>query len=311
MKRLMALMTLTVLTACDSADRADFRNERADALYQSAMDDYRAGRLDAAVKGFTKVLLKDPGNASARFQLACLQQDSRQDFVEAYCGYREYLRQYPKSDKAPLAQERLEKCEAELAKRLAEKHGLLKVDGYVRELESVRASLKSAETRAAQAEKEVESLRQRVSALTGERNRLLGVLKGTEADGDVSDGRKLVKEAKDLLEEEDETDRVKMSADAAALKSEEADEISAGSSLLPVATNARPVVAEVENPEAKKKSAQPSHPETYEVQEGDTLYGIAKRFYGRKSEWKRIRDANKALIPMDNRLRAGDVITLP
>ena len=103
MKRLMALMTLTVLTACDSADRADFRNERADALYQSAMDDYRAGRLDAAVKGFTKVLLNDPGNASARFQLACLQQDSRQDFVEAYCGYREYLRQYPKSDKAPLA----------------------------------------------------------------------------------------------------------------------------------------------------------------------------------------------------------------
>ena len=311
MKRLMALMALTILTACDSADRADLRNERTDSLYQAAMDDYRSGRLDAAVDGFAKVLRKDPGNASARFQLACLQQDARQDFVEAYCGYREYLRQHPASDKAPLAQERLAKCEKELAKSLASKHGLLKVDGFVRELDAARASLKAAETRAAQAEKEVESLRQRVSALTGERNRLLGVVKGAEEDGSGPSERKLVKEAKDLLEEDDETDRVKMSVDVAALKSEEGDEISAGSALLPVTTNARPAQVASEAAEPKEKPKVPEHPATYEIQEGDTLYGIAKRFYGRKSEWKRIRDANKALIPMDNRLRTGDVITLP
>ena len=61
----------------------------------------------------------------------------------------------------------------------------------------------------------------------------------------------------------------------------------------------------------KEKPALPERPKTYVVQEGDTLYGVAKRFYGTITVWKRIRDANKALISTDNRLRAGDTIVLP
>ena len=61
-------------------------------------------------------------------------------------------------------------------------------------------------------------------------------------------------------------------------------------------------------PEAK---AVPERPKTYLVKEGDTLYGVSKRFYGSISMWKRIRDANKALISMDNRLHVGDTIVLP
>ena len=58
-------------------------------------------------------------------------------------------------------------------------------------------------------------------------------------------------------------------------------------------------------------AAMPKHPSTYVVQEGDTLYRIAVRFYGRLSAWKKIRDANKAVISNDGRVRAGDTITLP
>ena len=84
--------------------------------------------------------------------------------------------------------------------------------------------------------------------------------------------------------------------------------------LLPARDSAVPDEAKAEAEKKKKeteKSAVPARPDEYEVQDGDTLYGIAKRFYGNISAWKRIRDANKALISTDGRLRTGDVIKLP
>ena len=98
--RLIALIALAGLAACDSRTASEFKQERANRQYQTAMDDYTAGRLDAAVQGFEKVLRADPSNTSARFQLACLQQDSRHDNLGAFCNYREYLQQAPDSDKA-------------------------------------------------------------------------------------------------------------------------------------------------------------------------------------------------------------------
>ena len=98
MRKMMALMALTILTACDSDSRADLRAEQSDRLYKAAMEDYRSGRMDAAVKGFEKLLAKDPANASARFQFACLLQDVRHDFGGAYCAYRVYILQRPESD---------------------------------------------------------------------------------------------------------------------------------------------------------------------------------------------------------------------
>ena len=335
MKRLMALMALTILTACDYVERADLRKERADGLYRAAMDDYRAGRLDAAQKGFEKAIRRDPANASARFQLACLQQEAKRDYANAYFGYREFLLQQPESDKAQVTRDRMALCEKELAKELATKHGLMDQGGFLTELENVRRELKSEQSRMQAANKELETLRHRVTALTSERDRLLAVVKGVGgADAEESRVAKpTVREAKDLLEEEDEptdriklsadvaalkseesaesTDRIKLSSDVAALKSEEADEMSAGSSILPAQTP-EDVARREKRSEAKDvKPAAPARPETYVVQEGDTLYGIAKRFYGRLSAWKTIRDANKAQISADNRLRAGETIKLP
>jgi len=67
------------------------------------------------------------------------------------------------------------------------------------------------------------------------------------------------------------------------------------------------VVEKKPKPEAEARQI----PETYVVQEGDTLYGIAKRFYGRLSAWRRIRDANKTMISTDGRVRVGDTLKLP
>ena len=61
----------------------------------------------------------------------------------------------------------------------------------------------------------------------------------------------------------------------------------------------------------KDKGAVPPHPQTYTVQEGDTLYRISTRFYGSSAKWRTIRELNKATISTDGRLRAGQVIRLP
>ena len=295
MKRLMALLALTTLTACDYVARNDLRSEREDRVYREAMDDYRAGRMDAAVKGFEKAVQSNPSNASARFQLACLHQDLKKDYLSAYCGYREYLFQHPESDRAKLARDRLAVCEKEMAKSLAEKYALGNAGAAERELAVLRAELKTYKDRVTAAEKNLGISQERVRALSAEKDRLVASIKGegdvVEADSDKSELASILKE-KDLLDEEDET--------------------STGPSLIPV-RDTKASVQQEKKPVAEEKASPkvPDHPKTYVVEDGDTLYGVSKRFYGSIQYWKQIREANKALISSDNRLRAGDTLVLP
>ena len=309
MKRMMALMALALLTACDYAVRKDIRAERDDRIYRAAMDDYRAGRMDAAVAGLEKAVRNDPSNASARFQLACLQQDLKKDYLSALCGYREFLVQRPECDRAKLARERLAVCEKESARALATKYGLNASDGLARELEAVRAELKTATSRAAAAEKDLGALRERLRTLSADRDRLLAVVKGGEEE-EVGKPKGVVAE-RDLLEEDEEGESVQAILKEKSVLDQE-DEESAGSSLIPVrrVTDAgQKKDTASDGPAAEKKTS--DRPKTYVVEDGDTLYGIAKRFYGSIQFWKAIREANKVLISSDNRLRAGDTLVLP
>jgi nucleoid-associated protein YgaU len=125
-----------------------------------------------------------------------------------------------------------------------------------------------------------------------------------------------MKGVKELLEEEDSAERTGYAEDIAKLRAEEKEELATGSTLLPAQTKediARRDAKEAEKREREneRRDKTPSHPPTYVVQEGDTLYRIAVRFYGRLSAWKMIRDANKTVISNDGRVRAGVTIVLP
>ena len=50
---------------------------------------------------------------------------------------------------------------------------------------------------------------------------------------------------------------------------------------------------------------------TYVVRRGDTLYSIARRFYGDGKLWTLIRDANRDRIPAPELLRVGTELTIP
>ena len=314
MKKAMALMALTILTACDYSARKDIRSEHDDRLYRAAMDDYRAGRMDAAIEGLEKTVRGDPANASARFQLACLQQDLKKDFLSAYFGYREFVLQHPESDRARLAKDRMAVCEKEMARALSIRHGFNSAEGVSRELAVARAEIKELKDRVAAAEKNLGQSQERVRALSAERDRLLAAVKGIgEARPESTDMKEVLKE-KDLLDREDDSvagAAQSVRSEKQLLESEEADENETGSSLLPAHKPEDLAKRTDEKPAEKTEKTVPARPKAYVVQEGDTLYGIAKRFYGSIRPWKAIRDANKTLVSADNRLKAGDTLVLP
>ena len=305
LKAAALLVMALFLASCGRIARQELREDRAGHMYQAAMADYTAGRIDAAIEGFEKVVRATPGNASARFQLATLLQDRRQDYLAALCQYREYILQSPSSDKAALAKERAEVCERQYAAAVLER--LKGGEGPVAaEIARLKAELEKAVTDNAKLRDDLAGALREVAATKRESDRVRRLV--TSLGDEESTSRPDLSSAKDLLdEEEDETlDRDKLSADIAELAADEKEE-RRETPFAVAEKKAKPV-------EPQAKSDEPPHeerPEEYVVQEGDTLYKIAIRFYGRRSAWTKIRDANKTVISMDGRVNAGERIKLP
>ena len=308
-------LALSLVGCSKSAAVKEAKADRAERLYKTAMADYTAGRIDAAIKGFEKVLQTNPGNSSARFQLASLLQDRRRDYLAAMCQYREYLLQSPNSEKAALARERAEICERQyashilnqmkdgegpVAKEIARLRASEEKNGQ--EIERLKAELEKAIAEKDSAMKESERIRRLVSSL---------------GDEESTDKPSLdIATARMLLDEEDDegVDRLRLSADVKDLLAEEESETAEApfAAVEPKPEEPQPAESakQIVAASQRKKPLEP-RPEKYVVQEGDTLYKIALRFYGKRSVWTKIRDANKATISTDGRVNAGVTITLP
>lgn len=61
-------------------------------------------------------------------------------------------------------------------------------------------------------------------------------------------------------------------------------------------------------PVTEKKS---SDDVTYIVKKGDTLSSVAKKYYNKATDWKKIHEANIALIPNPNQLKPGISLRIP
>lgn len=351
--------------------------ERTSRMYTNATDDLQAGRMDAAIKGFERVVLKEPESYSAHFQLATLLQDVRKDYIGAIAHYRSYLALRPASDKATVAQDRMKLCETLLSAEVLRKAGGSASGKLAADNEKLAAARDSLEAQVKKLETELERAKKDIARLESEsasKSRLLRKL--SEADDVRASKTSAVKEAlaeirtereeaqrrrlkptdAELLDEPDDgsatEDRIRTSQDVRKLKSELAvmdrdgrpRKLDVSSAKL---DDARPVPsrpdaggavrsaaeksASGQDVSKAKKSGKPSSldavlgsttqmkpkataggkPETYMVQQGDTLFIISKRFYGAPNKWKAILNANRAMIAPDGRLRAGQVIKLP
>jgi len=319
-----------LFVGCDYVERRATDVERADKLYQAAMAEYAAGRLDKSIEAFEKVLKANPGNGSARFQLACLLQDHRKDSLGALCNYREYTALTPNGDKVKIAADRSAACERQLATVLIRKYdlgGTVAQDEANARLQADKAKL---EKELDATKKEMEKLQVDFAALRRENERVRRMVMAGASDdagseevkvkseevrtdsvskGGVVAGKRqmpALPDEKDLLEEDDVgMDRVKMSSDIDNLIAEEKEETSQAA---PFGKTVKPVEVKKAVPQAPPHEPRPK---TYVVQEGDTLFKLAVRFYGLRSAWTHIRDANKATVSSDGRIKAGQTLKFP
>lgn len=320
MMRMLTLMTLMSLTACDSGLSKEQRAEREEVRYQKAMVEYKAGNLDKAVSMLTDVLRENPGNLSARFLLATLQQE-RKDCLGAFCNFREFTVLAPAGEKTDMAQRRMALCEEQLARELAKKMNLTDNAAIAKENETARKDLQSSEKSVARLSKDLETAQARIAALERENVRLRRMVSAVGEDEKPTMSRDAVKNildddeedvpsiaangidaAKDLVADAEDDQGPKTLDRAEATVSGSARKLSDFGSGMSLGRS------------KEEKSHEPPHearPETYVVQEGDTLYKIALRFYGSRNQWKKIREANKATISNDGRVKVGQKITLP
>ena len=334
--------------------------ERTSRLYRDAVDDLQAGRMDAAIKRFERVVQEEPKSYSAHFQLATLLQDVRKDYISAIAHYRDYLAMRPASDKATVAQDRVKLCEALLSAEMVRKAGGSATNRLSADNEKLAAERDELTKKVAKLEGELAKSRQTIATLEADnasKSRMLqklqdaldlsggakssalksalAELKQTEKDAAAEvERRRLRPTDAELLDDEDVSEVQERKASVAAdLKQAKADlaKLDAGvpppppSSAKPVAgadAKTQPAAAKAAKPGAfdalvggkKPKSsagAAGGRPETYTVQDGDTLFKISTKFYGSSHKWRDIQNANRAILPANGRVRAGQVLKLP
>ena len=340
-----ALAALAALTGCERGQTLSEieERERSTRLYSNAVDDLQAGRVDMAIKGFKAVVRQEPKSYSAHFQLATLLQDYQKDYVSAIFHYREYLDLRPASDKATVATDRLKLCERMLTAEVVRKVGgsaseQLKKDNIklaserdelakeIKRLQTAMAATNQALTRVSSENETKKRLLEKLTADDGRASpataaSALAELKKLEAE----DARKRINPTDgELLDDESSAattpvdDRIRNSADVKRLRQQLASDEKTDASN-PSARPSKQAAGKQPNQldslfggaKRQKEGAAQQRPSTYTVQEGDTLYKISERFYGSSRMWRRIREANKATISTDGRVRTGQVLTLP
>ena len=319
--------------------------ERSSSMYSNAMDDLQAGRLDAAITGFERVVLSEPRAYSAHFQLAGLLQDVRKDYIGAIVHYRYYMQLRPKADKTTVVKDRLKQCEALLSAEMVRKAGGSASNKLASDNEKLTAARDSLSAQVKKLDAELAKAKAQIAKLTEEnesKKRMLDALGGS-MDGSAPDGSRLkkalaglgpdkdAKEAErrrlrptdaELLDDDDEPksrpsvaeEVKKLKGDLALLDAEQPPPqppaADAGKGAKPAAQSGKGLDRLFGGGHGGKHGKS-SRPETYTVQDGDTLFRISQRFYGSAKMWRSIQDANRAVIPADGRVRAGQVIKLP
>lgn len=312
---LLLMLGAAVMAGCDRNQVAEQeRRERADALFAEALAAEEQGNISAAEALYEQLLQRDASLALAHLNLAMLQHDSRKEYIEAIHHYRMYLALQPKSEKAPLVQERLAAARTLLAAQLAAERIAIESRAVAAERDELRTKLSAADKRVTEANKaldartkEMEELKRQVARLTT----LVETLKSSEEEAakahaaELAAARKAAEEAKKVGKTEPKVDDEIAAVRADALRM--INEADGGIQSQNDATRA--AIAELEGEEAI--AATPTPGKLYLVRPGDTLSKLSREAYGNAAGWTRIRDANRSTTNPDGRLRAGETVIIP
>ncbi len=275
-------IVLALLAGCGvDARRSEREDVRGDGMLHAA-DKIRTGQFDEALQTYRRVVRRDPDNALAHFELGILLQDHQKDAAASLFHFQNYLDLRPDSDKAPLAQERLERARKRLG---TDGHRGAPDEGANRGISDLQivARIEALNAQVAERDRTIHDLREEIAALQFDNDRL-----GKEVAS-------LDNRLRLLLDDAGAVSR----PPSPALRDRTLDGTE---------------TAAVERPPADARPAErrpPPGARTYRVQRGDSLWSIAQKVYGDANRNVDIRNANPGLIGPNDRLREGVVLILP
>ena len=322
LKQCCCALLFVVITGCSRSSIAtEESKERNTSLYRRARGAEQEGNTKEAVRLYRTLLVEEPRSYSVHFQLAALLQDSEEDYISALYHYKQYLALRPETEKTTLVQDRIRVTEQLLAPQLLRKLGasaqglsqahLLKendrLKGQLTKLEGEKSVLNEekdrAEKTAMAAQAELERLRDLLNKIrAAERTEKPSESAATIAERERAAATNKTREGKSLRELRREAEAE--AADAAAKTgSGDTDDV-----MSKVKQKLGDAPADSETGTHKKPRPEPK---SYTVQAGDSLFKISEKFYGDSTQWKKIRDANRATINPDGRLRIGQTLVVP
>lgn len=310
---LLGAVALTWAGCNDASVAEKERGERADALFADAVKAEQSGDYSAAETLYRTLLRKDAENASAYLGLAILQQDYRENYLDAVHNYQAYLDLSPDSEKASMVRDRMESAKARLATQLAGEVIAREQRLLTAERDSLRQTVATREDELAQLKRtvtqkddQITELERRVANLQAIIDQMKTVEVTTPAPAEEVNRSELTSTEVTATPAPEETSSTEIDAIRAMAESMKNEE---DGGIAKMNEETRKAVEGKED--GPKIADSPKSGHRYVVRPGDTFSKLSREAYGSASGWTRIRDANRSTTNPNGRLRAGETILIP
>jgi len=291
----LALFCL-MFSACDPRDKGPQGAEIDDPNYQLGQRLVKQGRTQEALAAYLRVIA-ERGEAApeSHLEAGIIYLQQIKDPIAAIYYFRKYLERNPNSPQAPQVRGLVEGAKREFARTLpanplenqSERLDMVEqINRLQRENEQLKAELLSA----------VRSAASQPMAVTQVRVPTNGVLLVPSRDSvaQQSSSPRLTHESSPRPTQESPLSLAPIRSNAGAISP---------------ATPTRP--REVAGAGRNVASTTPAAARRHVVVRGDTLFGLAQRYYGDRARWRDIYNANRDSLPNENSLAVGMELRIP
>jgi len=297
----LALFCL-MLSACDPRDKGPQGAEIDDPNYRLGQRLVKQGRSQEALAAYLRVIAaRGEAAPESHLEAGIIYLQQIKDPIAAIYYFRKYLERNPNSPQAPQVRGLVEGAKREFARTLpanplenqSERLDMVEqISRLQRENDQLKAELLSA----------VRSASSQPTAVTQVRVPTNGVLLVPSRDAVQQAPSRLVHEPPPRLTHEPSPRPTQESPlSLAPIRS------NAVTTTPTVPTRPREVVNAGRNPVANTPAAARRHV----VIRGDTLFGLAQRYYGDRARWRDIYSANRDILPNENSLAVGMELRIP
>jgi tetratricopeptide (TPR) repeat protein len=286
---LLALAALLPTAGCERTSTTPFTAEVDEPSYRRAKDLLRQGRNQEALTEFEKVIeIRGLNNAAeSHLELGLLYQHHIRDPISAIYHYRRYRELKPNSPQADLVRQRIDAATREFARTLPAQP----MDNPDHDMTDIVQRL----------QRENEQLKTELARI-----RNMVVPKNRTDPGSA------VVEEEPLLDTPGPAHAPVPDRESSPI-SRASNDVPASSPVAPPATASRsplPATA-VTQPPRVAQSAASAAVRKHVVGKGDTLTSLALRYYGNRSRWRDIAEANKDVLKNKDGLRLGMELKIP